>query len=473
MSYEQEPVSGVQRVSPSVGQQILKQRLQQLHNVHADQDNGVKRSSDTRPNWEKALDSPHAVQRFSCYMIFVDAVNHLSLDKLQSEMTCEANLMNTEHDIQEELVNMSQLFSYLKGHASSDGAAFGQNTVFPSIGGLPHDGEYNPNAFNGLGRFDSSANSGYGFGNSSSDFDKEYVGKDYAEVVQKFESSFRRLFYADQSTDTLTFDQASKIDNPNMFPTGKAFDLKSYWSTLNGQYSKFNLDGHNVFATQPGQHVSLIQQYCYYKAQEATFVDSKAHVNSANGDITKLVNFNIEDTNCDPLIKSLMGIVTDFNKSIEVTRGGSYKPQFATTTETGTDLILNNELYTHTGGSASASGKEMGLYGYFSYAAFNYFWLKNPTATKSFPEGLNPVINGAPWNKWVAANEAGTSLSDSVTSWDTDVSGNEKNVGQSVGEGSVSIQSVTTNEGQDVNIVQTGLTGKKEADSTMLQNQKT
>lgn len=486
MAQQVDPVTSVGSSSSkeSLSQQLLKKQMQGIDELRQKEESQTEQALNQTPKWEESLTMKHAATHYSCYMICLNAINHMSLDHSQAQMQAEADLMNCEHEIQEKLLSISNFFSYVKGNAVSDGAAVS------SFGGQV----YNPNAMNGL-KYNADDPSGNVYKIQNDDTnpltgrgsDNEIVSSDYAQQVQSFVKAFKELFYSNTDTTTPTFDQVTSIDNPSVLPSGKNFDLTSYWTTLNNQYSSYNrtVDGvtYNVFATQPGQHISLIQEYCYLKAQVATFTGSKDNINAANGDISKLVNFNITDTkNCDASLLSMFGVVRDLENQQMVSRGNSNLPAFAEATQSGLYLILSNQLTAFSDKigpnqdlGSSVSGKQVGLYGYFSYMAFNEFWEKNPNATLDMPSSKvlpNPeIIPSFRIYEWKAANQQGVPKSDDLTSVTLAVNSNQTNMGQAVGDDSVTIQSVTTNEGQDVNIVQTGLQGKKQADSTMLQNQ--
>ncbi|MCH9631173.1 MAG: hypothetical protein S4CHLAM37_11920 [Chlamydiia bacterium] len=474
MSHEAEPVSAIGSTSgkDSAGVQLIKKQLEERNKLEQTQEKNSQSVHNTQPRWMESMTAKHAVKKYSCYMICLNAVVHMSLNPMQGEMQASADLMNVQHQIQQNLLTMSGFLSYIKSNATADGAA---KDTFSGI--------FNPNVMNGLKHTEYMIDNKNAKKESGTTDYSETASPTFQKKLTAFITAFKHTFYSDTDPKAPTFDQLSHIDNPHVLPTGKSFDLSTYWGKLNKNFHAFNQCGYQVMATQKGHTASLIQQYCYLKAKVATYTDSKSHVNGADGKIQNLVDFQINDNKkCDPLIKSMMQIVTAFESPESVSRSVSATTPFATTTQTGLYLMLEGKkkAFAESQGpkpttQTTESGKQAGLYGYFSDMAFNYFWTKNPNATKDMPKDLpNPdVVNPFGIHEWTAANSVGVADSDHLSSVGLSINSNQTNMGQAVGQGSITIQSVTTNEGQDVNIVQTGLKGKKEADSTMLQNQKT
>lgn len=409
-------------------------------------------------NWINALNSNDACKTYSCYMLFIDVVNHLQLDGLQNQMIVESQLMDVQHQMQQSLVTIGNFITQLEGNAQSGGSWEGLTQY-----GLSSD----PNMFNGLQQ------TFYKLGISPSDYGQEQVSSDYQKGVEGFVKAFKQLFYANTDTTAPLFEAVQKIQNPKVYPTGKDFDLTSFWGNVNQTFSSFNQCGYNVFATQPGEHISLIQQYCYLKAEAAVYTGSKESVNGADGDITKLVNFNYNDEDCDSFLQSVMQVVVNFSNSATVSRGESSTDYFTTKTSSPLYLILNEQYnaFPQSQGpnpntQTTQSGDQVGLYGYFSYETFNYFWQKNPDATTS-PNTPTPT-NGVFWE---AVTKPGLLEGDHLSQDELSINGLQTNLGSDIGAGSVSVQSITSNEGQDVSIVQSGLDGKKDSDSTVMQNQ--
>ncbi|PCI95659.1 hypothetical protein COB11_01625 [Candidatus Aerophobetes bacterium] len=470
MSHEAAPVSAIGSIHgrESAGLQLIKKQLEERNKLEQIQEKNALGTHSNIPRWMESITAKNAVKKFSCYMIFLNTIVHMSLSPMQGEMTASAQLMNTQHQIQQNLLTMSSFLSYIKSNATADGAAYDNFTKI-----------YNPNAMNGLKHTEYMIdNKNVAPRKGTTDYG-EKVSPTFTKKLKAFIKAFKQTFYANTDPSAPTFQQLSHIGNPNVLPTGKSFDLSKYWGLLNKNFHSFNQFGHNVFATKPGETSSLIQQYCYLKAKVATYTDSKAHVNGANGDISKLVDFQVNDNKkCDPMIKSMMQIVTSFESPEHVTRSAAHTPAFATSTQSGLYLMLSGHYKAFAEGlgptpisEVTESGKQAGLYGYFSEMAFNYFWTKNPNASKAFPKDLAKQVSGV--TEWTAASTEGIPQSDHLSSVSLAINSNQTNMGQAVGEGSITIQAVTTNEGQDVNIVQTGLKGKKEADTTMLNNQKT
>ncbi|MCH9631172.1 MAG: hypothetical protein S4CHLAM37_11910 [Chlamydiia bacterium] len=417
------------------------------------------------PKWETALKTKHAAKMYSCYMLFLTAVNHLQLIPIQNHMVQQANLMNVEHAVQQKLLTISKFIATIKNSATSGGtySSYDYNVD-------PAKAVFDPRAFNGLVKtyYDVSAGSG--------SFGQEKPSADYVKGVKGFVKAFRELFYANTDSKAPKFEELCHIKNPNILPSGKDFDLTAFWGKLNSKYAAFNCGHYNVFATKPSEHASLIQQYCYAKAQVVIASKSKKNVNGANGELNKsLVNFDVTDVNCDPILKATMQTVSTLEAREKVARDVSYVSYNTQETTEGLNLILNRQytpFASYADEGASVSGKQDGLYGYFAKAAFNYFWEKNPQSTNS-PKGSAPAgVPAAGFSSWSAVKSKGVSLDNLAGSLEENVNALQTNYGQSVGQGSVSAQALTTNEGQDVNIVQTGLKGKKQVDSTMLQNQK-
>lgn len=416
-------------------------------------------------HWINALDSKDACKTYSCYMLFLDVVNHLQLNGLQNQMIVESQLMDVQHQMQQSLVTIGNFITQLEGNAQSGSAWQGQELF---SGNKISD----PNMFNGLKQ------TFYSIGTSQSNYGQEQVSSDYQKGVQGFVQAFKQLFYANTNSNAPLFEDVQKIQNPQVYPSGQDFDLTSFWGNVNQTFSSFNQCGYNTFATQPGEHISLIQQYCYLKAEASVYTDSKATVNGANGDISKLVNFNYGDEDCDPFLQSVMQVVVNFSNSTTVSRGESSTDYFTTKTASPLYLILN-EQYTafpqsqgpNPSTQPTQSGDQVGLDGYFAYTTFNYFWQKNPDAsmTATTPEPTYQPPGDLLF--WAPMNSAGLLEGDHLSQDELSINGLQTNLGSDIGEGSVSVQSITSNEGQDVSIVQSGLDGKKDVDSTVMQNQ--
>lgn len=409
--------------------------------------------------WQKALESKQAVHTYSCYMLMVQMINHLSLDKLDTEVIAESQMMDIEHKMQSNLIDISQFISKLQGEATS------YAPYSYSSGGPTGGPEWSQDSFLGL------KEDFYVIGEAPYDWGVEKVSTDYQTSLDKFLTAFKNLFYCNTDTTAPTVGSMSFIANPNVFQQGQGFDLTSLWSNLEQQYSTYARSyssdpsgkpygqTHNfkVVSSNPSDHASLIQQYMFYKAQLIVDRGSVDAVNNAHGDISKLIDLGT-DSSGDAFLAQAMQIISMFNTSDSVSRTIQLQPWVNTQSANILDLILQNQYNIYIGTlppqssnngeeTANSPGVQGGLYVAFSYMAFNYFWTKATSSTEEEtisepPEHASPVT--APGN-------AGSDL---LTGAYSGINSVVTGLGTITGDESTVMQELTSNEAETLNIGQ-------------------
>jgi hypothetical protein len=185
-------------------------------------------------DWMGVVQQQHSVQAYSFYMIVIQMVNHLSLDKIDGQIEAEADMMQVEHDMQESLTTISKYISTVQNQSG-----------------------------------------------------------DTTDLANEATAAFKKLFYCNTDQTAPTVESVSSVANPNIFQQGQDFNLGSLWSKLNSEYSEYNrsVGGQSlqVIGTNPTDHVSLIQRYIAAKAKLSVYTEGTTKVDAAAGDITQLL----------------------------------------------------------------------------------------------------------------------------------------------------------------------------------------
>lgn len=441
-----EPVTGV--TSGAQGQQ-------QISDI---QSNAI--ATDSR--WQTALNTNQAVHTYSCYILMIQMLNNLSLDKIDTSVIAESQMMNVEQEIQSKLVDISQFISKIESEATSY-APYVLTSASPQM--------WSPDAFLGLtDDFYEIAEGG-----TSQTFGQESVSSDYQASMNSFVSAFKSLFYCNTDMSAPTVASLSTIVNPNVEQGGQNFDLTGLWTNLQSQYAQYSRtystdeSGNaystpkvfNVVSANGSDHASLIQQYMFYKAQLAVDNGNVDAVDGANGDITKLIDLGL-DTNGDELIQNLMQGITMFDVSETVARTAKNTPFVSTTSTKVLDLILQEQYNNY-----SSNGLQPGLYGVGSYMAFNYFWTQASSSTVE--ENIDHPPSGSGWK--VVTDAPGVGVSNDLAGDYTGIGGMITNVGSVTGLESTVMQELIANEGESVNIGQSAVQSLDTLIENLSQNQ--
>lgn len=451
----------------------VKSSSNQLNALHSDAVNQVN-------SWQNAISDPNAAKKYSCYVLVISVINHLSLDKIDSQVIAESQTMDIEHQLQSEMIKISKFISKIQ--TESTGTVVYKEDSFCGPA-------FSPNAYLGL-RSDYYQLTAQGA--ESEDPAAQSVSPDYKKDVDSFVNAFKKMFFCNTDTTAPTVSTLSKITNPNVLQHGKDFDLTRYWSTLNGQYSKYNQEystnvkgnpcneKFDIFGTNASDHASLIQQYVYYKAQLAVQGGSIDNVDAADGDISKLVDFS--PTGGDALLSQAMEFITMLKPSESVQLSSNGYTWANTTTDSVLQLILENQrtMYDPSGVSSgsdhwqatAAQDAKVGLYGAFSYMGFNSYWAKATGGTAAQHVAAPTVSAGYSFGNWhedtgIQGNSPGDDLATSYSA----ANGVVTTLGTVTGTESVKMQELTSNEGETVNIGQTTLKGMSEAIETYSGNQ--
>lgn len=442
-----------------------------------------------QPRWVQALQTPNAAHTYSCFMLMLLALSNLGMGNINGSALAQSNLMDVEQSMQKNLVTISSFLSELQQNSTANSQAYQTSAVSSSnISSYLTD----PNAFNGL------VSTFYSMQNSGANFGQESVSSQYATSMTSFIQAFKEIFYANTNASAPTVASLSEIYNPNVFQNGQGFNLsagnpnmpgsQSFWSQTNDSFTNAGFNkpqqGFNVIGTKPSDTASLLQQYMFYKAQVTVDTGSISSVDAANGDISKLVNFDPTSTDCDPFITQTLGLWNSLNIQEQVNRSGLKTPFVADSETTSPNLISliltgSNGQLMDTGNpyQVNAQGQpdgQVGLYGAFSYMAFNDYWSKNPagnsTQSVTAPSGgLASWSSNWDWGSPIAS--LGSAQGDDLASLTTTVNGVQTNAGSATSEQSVNMQELTANQSSYVSIGQNLLQNLGQSLTQWSQNQ--
>jgi len=384
-------------------------------------------------NWVKAIDSNNPCKTYSCYYLIIEMINKVGLDKTDGSVMAESQLMNVESEIEKCVANIGKFISELQSKEAGYNA-FGSNGVlFPDTFLGLQSSYYNVSAS--------------GVENPSDDFTKS---------LKSFVSSIGKLFFSNQDTSAPLVSQLSKIENPNVMQNGQDFDLTNFWTNLSSQYKAYSIGDAQLFSANGNDHMSLMQQYVYYKAQAAVYNGSTSSVNEAQGDISKLVTFDLSGAGSDPFVSQMLGLYTDFNTNVSVATTAQGLPIYSTTSPNILALALADQR--------NNFGNQVGLYGAFSYEAYNSYW-SQPNAVDGIsqaPANAGPVVSGS-----------GTSQGDSLTAIYSGINTDQASIGQTSSTDSTNMQGSIANEGSIVNVGQNSIQSLNQAVAQLCQNQLT
>ncbi len=434
-----EPVSGVSAVKGA----------KDLYALHQD---AVKQEE----SWEKLMHTKDAVRMFSCFLMVIEIVNHIGLDKVDSAVIGESDLMDIEHQMQECMTDITKFINELQSKVKGFNL-FTTGTRFA------------PDTFLGLeSNYYNIDQTGHENISSSPDGTSP---NDFQQSLQKFEAAFKKLFFANGDSDTSSpkLKDLSTIQNPNVFQKGKDFDLTGYWSDMKSAYDKvnFNKGPNGLMVTNNAEdRPSLIQRWMYYKALTTVNGSSAETVDNANGDIGKLVDFAPNGTKASSFLLNFFTFFGQMDITVaagQVNRDGYSGSVVNTTTEKSlVQLIIdgNEGIY------SDANGLEPGLFAAFNYEAYNSFWSKT-NAIKSVSSDVPPNAG----TEVAVADGDHSHTSDDLPTFLSSANMVQTAIGTETSSASTDMQQMTANEGDFVDVGQGMIKSLNQYGATMSANQ--
>ena len=450
-----------------------------------------------QPRWVQALNTPNASHTYSCFLLMLLALSNLGMGNINGAALAQSNLMDTEQSLQKNLVTISSFLSQLQQNSTADSKGF-QAEALPNGTTFSSTCNYlaDPNAFNGL------ASTFYSMQSSGANFGAENPSAAYQTSMASFIQAFKEIFYCNTNQNAPTVSSLSEIYNPNVFQNGQGFNLTSFWQSTNQGFTNagYNLPQYpqdQVISTNPSDTASLLQQYMFYKAQVTVDTGSIPTVDGANGDISQLVTFDPTKTGCDPFITQTLGLWNSLNTTESVNRSGLQAGAIAPCNATSGNLIDmmltgNYGQLTDTG-TPYAGDSQVGLYGAFSYMAFNDYWEKNPAGNTNQtvtaptggpsnwqaaqwkynvePDDRDGYVPAASWSWGSPIASLGNAQGDDLASLTTTVNGVQTNAGAATSNQSSAMQELTANQSSYVSIGQNLLQNLGQSLTQWSQNQ--
>jgi hypothetical protein len=350
---------------------------------------------------------PQIDVRSTSFIYAVISLTNLAMEKQSDVVGLQAQLADVVSKIQSAFSTMNSFFEQMI--AQTKQAGFMDTYVTDHDESNPDGYDMNPNALSGLDSHfyalddnnTSASPAGQVFGQ-----DQGLVSQSYQDAMKGFVNAVRSLFSCSPTGDTETVGQASKMDNPY---GGPGFDFNApggLWSQLNTAYSKYSFGGHEMFSTKSSDHMSLMQEYTAIKMKINIVTGDKDTVTAAakSGDYSSLGNF---DPSKPGNLDAMMGPVVQFLNSLNVTvtadRSGygdnahyaadptttrNLLSMIMTDTKDSSGNVVAGDLYASVfnshepeqgwGETDGYSGKQVGLFGAFAYAALDYVGTKTP-----------------------------------------------------------------------------------------------
>jgi hypothetical protein len=457
-----DPIEGVQGSSGSKSAQA-QNSLDALHNDAVNQE-----------RWITVLKEKHAATTYSCYMLVIQVINHISLDKIDGQVIAESNTMNIETEMQQNMIKVSKMLSSIQGQTAG---------TLPYVSFNPQSIMLSPNSLLGL-------KESYYHVDPQTGVEDAGSGKgSFQETVKEGVEAFRKLFYCNTDSNAPTVGSLNTIKNPNVYQNGQDFNVSGYWSQLSAKYAPYSRtesgQQFNVVGSNPSDHASLIQQYMYAKMQAAVLGGNIDTVDSAQGDISKLINFDPKGSG-DDFITQSMQVINAFNVQEQASISGVGNPVSYINPVSGNilDLMLK-EQYTDYDPSGVSPGNDHwqqdpsqdqsgGLYNAFNNMAFNHFWAQanSGKASQHIPNDAQaPSGSLSGWYEADINSVRGVSSDDNLSSSYTTVNGCVTSLGTVTSTEGTKMQELTSNEGNVVNIGQTSLKGLKDAVEAYSANQ--
>jgi hypothetical protein len=344
------------------------------------------------------------------YIFLVMQYTNKAMQNQSNVVAMRAQMEGIVTKMQSDLATISSFISKIQSESHA-GGFFDSETR----GGDTDFFDMSPSALSGLNsQFYSLQDSqGADFGT-----DNNTVSTEYQNSMQGFVSAVKDLYYCSSSGSGATVKDISKITNPY---GGKDFDLTGgFWSKIQGEYSKYTMQGKSIISTNPTDHPSLMQQYMYYQTQLSINTASQQDVTdaAASGDLSKLVNFDPNTTGggLDSNIGPMLQLLDSLNTTVSADRdyanvGNNWGVHASATVSTSRNILSmiltgdNGDLYTSSAGHSDRgtgyqmdsgadcwdgyANEQVGLYGAFSYMAMNYLATKNPSTPGDSWQGCN------------------------------------------------------------------------------------
>ncbi len=434
----------------------------------------------------------------SYVLIVLKIMNSVGLGPLQDVMNTEAKLMDVTAEIQSDLTTIQQYLTRIEDMSSS-GGAWKQNAPdkhLPSGVGFTKGtkGWYSPNGFNGLAwnEFHEGQDAGTGVPSG------QYQASDFQNATLAFVSALNNLFSVqncskgspDASSNFTSFSVNKESDGKTVTQTiflNDASCADNLFHDLNHNPMGWGMVGafspnHPAFAKSDTESASLMQKYTYYKYKLAAEqydgvipTDSKGYT-----DFTKLgVNVDPSSSSCDGLAKSMFSVLNSFNTSVDVDRDndGGYNSaaNIRTSSQNFLSMVFNDPWCFHDISHTNEkwNGRYQGnIYSAFSFAAFNYYWTKNPNADVTQETHSVPTKGAFSGDYNWAKDKGSTQNGDQLSIWYSDSQSASSLVSSTSSESSTTMQGYTSEVSQYQNIGQNIIKSSSEANIATIQNDK-
>ncbi len=345
-------------------------------------------------------------------LLVLEVMQGMGLQPIEDTMQTEAKLMDVTAEMQSDLTTIQEYLTRIENLSHSGGSYRIGNTEWKP-GDFPsgQNGWSGPNSANGLAwdEFHENPN----VNTSESD---DYCAADLKNATDGFIAAMKDLFEAQpcQEGDPMAGNQflefsVNKIDKKTGLVVNQKVDLGGEYNKLNSDPKGWGVLGSNggsVFTTSDSHRATLIQQYTFYKYKLAAeqYNGLIPGTNPEWPDITQLgFDMDPESTSFNGVGKSLYGVLNSFNTTVETHRqnDGSMPDNGKLSNKSGNflDYIFRSDPYAfYASGSSYWAGRtNVNIVGAFSYAAFNYFWTKNPNASTSSGD-MDPTHAPTPYN---------------------------------------------------------------------------
>ena len=433
--------------------------------------------SDPSHGGTEGVEAPHhsvsedpkksSVYNTNYVLTVLNIMQDVGLQPIEDTMQTESQLMDTTAEMQADLTTIQEYLTRIENLAHSGGAwKMGDHGWKPMPPG--QKGWFGPNADNGIAYNEFHENPNLQDG-------KDYtVSSDFQNATNGFIAAMKDLFVgepcskgAPSACSNFTKFSVNKTDSKGN-PITQNFDLSSVFNQLNGNTSNGwgileKYSGQGVFSTSDSHSASLIQQYTYYQYKLNA---EQYHGLVPNEDLSKL-GFTMDPTSpsFDGVGKSMFGLLNSFNTSVTVDRenDSQYKNngEFSNTSENFLYYIFENPYGINPSGVPNLIGGScVNIYGAFSYAAFNYYWTKNPSASTDQKDNTVPQPpaynggNGAENYGYDKDDKGVVSDGDKLSIWYSDSQSSASLLSSQANENSTTMQQYSSEVSQYQNIGQ-------------------
>lgn len=414
-------------------------------------------------------------------LVVLEVMQKLGLGPLEDVMQTEAKLMDVTAEIQSDLTTIQEYLTRIQ-NLSSSGGDWKMGSYNWSNMPSGQQGWLSPNGYNGIAYNEFHENN-----DITGDPRANTVAADFQNATANFIAAFKDLFMCTpcQSGDPNAASNFSNFSLSKMDSSGntitKTFDLSSIYGNLDankttgwGMLSQYG----DVFSTSSGSKASLIQQYTFYQYKLA------AENYSGMPDNLSDIGFNMDPTSTsfDGVGKSLWDLLNSFNTTVNVNRENdqNYENAGELSNTSGNFLgyIFGNSYgYQLNGEDSSGSiiGRyDVNIYGAFAYAAFNYFWTKNPSASTAGSDNTTPQppnYDGKAYS-WDQGKGIVTD-GDKLSIWYSNSQSSSSLISSNSNEASTTMQQYTSEVSQYQNIGQNIIKSASDSNLATIQNFKT